>query len=116
MNRDTRIAWLSGYKGLIDQAYDAVVKLLTSDYMMPDETGDRRSRELTRVRQIFVPELILRLHVMLYASREHVPENLKRALELANIIADSMHKLYDDFLHLDGEGLGSTLTLCGGRR
>jgi nuclear pore complex protein Nup107 len=74
MNRDTRAAWLSDYKGLMDQAYDAVVKLLTSDWMMGDETGDRRSRELTRVRQIYVPELILRLHVMLYASREHVPE------------------------------------------
>ncbi|KAG1856995.1 nuclear pore protein 84/107 [Suillus subalutaceus] len=109
MNRDTRAAWLSDYKGLMDQAYDAVVKLLTSDWMMPDETGDRRSRELTRVRQIYVPELILRLHVMLYASREHVPENLKRALELANVVADSRYKLYDDFLHLDGRRLGEYL-------
>ncbi|KAG2337813.1 hypothetical protein BDR05DRAFT_969831 [Suillus weaverae] len=74
-----------------------------------DETGYQRSRELTRVRQIFAPELILRLHVMLYASREHVPENLKRALELANIFADSMYKLYDDFLHLDGRRLGEHL-------
>ncbi|KAG1763900.1 107-domain-containing protein [Suillus placidus] len=98
MNRDNRAAWLSDYKGLIDQAYDAVVKLLTSDCMMPDETGDRRSRELTRVRQIFVPELILRLYVMLYAFREHVPENLKRASELANIVADFMYKLYDEFM------------------
>jgi nuclear pore complex protein Nup107 len=74
MNRDTRAAWLSDYKGLMDQAYDAVVKLLTSDWMMPDVTGDYRSRELMRCRQIYIPELILRLHVMLYASREHVPE------------------------------------------
>ncbi|KAG1773373.1 hypothetical protein EV702DRAFT_1181131 [Suillus placidus] len=50
------------------------------------------------VRQIFVPELILRLHVMLYASREHVPENLKRALELANIVVDSMYKLLGEYL------------------
>ncbi|KAG1769094.1 hypothetical protein EV702DRAFT_1143159 [Suillus placidus] len=50
MNRDTRAAWLSDCQGLIDHAYDAVVKLLiTSDWMMPDETGDRRSRKLTRV-------------------------------------------------------------------
>ncbi|KAG1774056.1 hypothetical protein EV702DRAFT_1128128 [Suillus placidus] len=41
---------------------------------------------------------------MFYASREHVPENLKRALELANIVADSMYKLYDDFLHLNRLG------------
>ncbi|KAG1769941.1 hypothetical protein EV702DRAFT_1140296 [Suillus placidus] len=66
MNRDTRAAWLSNYEGFIDQAYDTVVKLLTSDWMMPDQTGDRCSHELTRVRQTYVPELILRLHVMLY--------------------------------------------------
>ncbi|KAG1854581.1 107-domain-containing protein [Suillus subluteus] len=94
MNRDTKAAWLSDYKGLMYQAYDAVVKLLTSDWMMPDETGGRRSRELTRVRQIYVPELIL---------------NLKRALELANIVADWRYKLYDDFLHLDGRRLGEYL-------
>ncbi|KAG1841563.1 hypothetical protein DFJ58DRAFT_718154 [Suillus subalutaceus] len=105
MNRDTRAAWLSDYKGLMDQAYDAVVKLLTSDWMMPDGTGERRSRELTRVRQIYVPELILRLHVMLYASRE----NLKRALELADIVVDSRYKLHDDFLHLDGRRFGEYL-------
>ncbi|KAG2344745.1 hypothetical protein BDR05DRAFT_999112 [Suillus weaverae] len=35
--------------------------------------------------------------------------NLKRALELANIVADSMYKLYDDFLHLDGRRLGEYL-------
>lgn len=69
-----KVAWLSDYKGLIDQAYDAVVKLLTFDWMVPDETGDRRFRELTRARQIYVPELILRQHIMLYASQEYVPE------------------------------------------
>ncbi|KAG2120272.1 hypothetical protein DEU56DRAFT_835634 [Suillus clintonianus] len=51
MNRNTRAAWL------IEQAYNAVVKLLTSDWMMPGETGDRCSRELTRTRQIYLPEL-----------------------------------------------------------
>jgi nuclear pore complex protein Nup107 len=73
MNRGTRAAWLSDYKGIIDQAYNAIVKLLTSDWMMEDGTGDWHSHELTWIRQIYIPELILRLHVMLYASREHVP-------------------------------------------
>ncbi|KAG1807267.1 uncharacterized protein BJ212DRAFT_1580377 [Suillus subaureus] len=72
-------AWLSDYRGLIDQAYDAVVKPLTSDWMMPNETGDRR------------------------------PASLKRALELASIVEDSGYKLYNDFLHLDGRRLGEYL-------
>ncbi|KAG1805835.1 uncharacterized protein BJ212DRAFT_1303898 [Suillus subaureus] len=109
MNQDTRVAWLSDYKGLLDQVYDAIIKLLTSDWMMPDETGDRHSRKLTQVWQIYVPELILQLHIMLCTSRE----NLKRVLELVNIVVDSRYKLYDDFLHLNGQRLGEYLgTVC----
>jgi hypothetical protein len=34
MNWDTRTAWLSDYKEFTKQAYDAIVKLLTSGWMM----------------------------------------------------------------------------------
>ncbi|KAH7921000.1 nuclear pore protein 84/107 [Leucogyrophana mollusca] len=113
MNKDTRVAWLNDYKGLIDQAHDSIIKLLTSDWMLPDLSntgGDRRQREMNRIRQIYIPELIIRLHIMLFASREHIPENLKRALQLANIVADSRYKLYNDFLlSQDGRKLGEYL-------
>ncbi|KAF9221187.1 hypothetical protein BS17DRAFT_846289 [Gyrodon lividus] len=111
MNKDTRIAWLNDYKCLIDQAYESIVKLLTSDWMLPEQSsnGDRRQREMSRIRQIYIPELILRLHVMLYSSRKHIPGNLKVALELVNIVADARYKLYDDFLHQDGRRLGEYL-------
>ncbi len=36
--------------------------------------ADRRARELARIRQLFVPELILRLHTLLVSSRTHIPE------------------------------------------
>ncbi|KAI9454791.1 nuclear pore protein 84/107 [Boletus coccyginus] len=111
MNKDTRGAWLKDYKGLIDQAYESIVKLLTSDWMLPDQSNpaDRGHREMLRIRQIYIPELILRLHVMLYSSREHIPGNLKVALGLVNIVADSRYKLYDDFLHPDGRRLAEYL-------
>ncbi|KIO00919.1 hypothetical protein M404DRAFT_744982 [Pisolithus tinctorius Marx 270] len=113
MNKDTRAEWLRDYKELIEQCYEAIVKLLTEDWMLPEQTADggvdRRHLEMLRVRQIYVPELILRLHVMLYTSREHIPGNLCVALELANIVADSRYKLYDDFLQPDGRRLGEYL-------
>ncbi|KAG8215686.1 nuclear pore complex protein [Butyriboletus roseoflavus] len=111
MNKDTRIAWLKDYKGLIDHAYESIVKLLTSDWMLPDQSNpaDRRHHEMQRIRQIYIPELILRLHVVLYSSREHITGNLKIALELVNIVADSRYKLYDDFLHPDGRRLAEYL-------
>ena len=33
-----------------------------------------RSRDILRIRQIFVPELIMRLHTTLFKSRERIPE------------------------------------------
>jgi hypothetical protein len=35
--------------------------------------------------------------------------NLKRALELANVVADSRYKLYEDFAHAEGRRLGDYL-------
>ncbi|KAG2337787.1 hypothetical protein BDR05DRAFT_1004738 [Suillus weaverae] len=102
----TGAAWSSDYKGLIDQAYDAIVKLLTSDWMMPDETGDRRSRELSRA---YTATARHALRLSRACPRVSMSSNLKRALELANIVADSMYKLYVDFLHLDGRRLGEYL-------
>ena len=125
------------FKGLIDQVYDRVVKLLTTEWLVSDVDlvvegyclfftvigflvywflfSARRQFELIRIRQIYVPELILRLHYMLFMSM--IPEyvvyslcfkkkllnvasfffsiflffsrNLNRALQLVNIVADS---------------------------
>lgn len=103
-----------------------------------------------RIRRIYVPELIIRIHAMLTASRSKIPEsvshlicrpkdhslsdltsstslshtffyhrNLKHALELVNVVADSRYKLYDDFSGEDGRRLGDYLSavrqavLCG---
>ncbi|KAF8836112.1 nuclear pore protein 84/107 [Paxillus ammoniavirescens] len=111
MNKDTRITWLNDYKGLIDEAYKSIVKLLTHDWMLPEQSSnsDGRHREMSRIRQIYIPELILRLHVMLFSSRGHIPGNLKVALELVNIVADARYKLYDDFLQQDGRRLAEYL-------
>ncbi|KAJ7184429.1 nuclear pore protein 84/107 [Mycena filopes] len=112
MNRNTRAAWLEDYRSLVDQAHDQITKLLTSEWLVSDVEeggGNRRRRELIRIRQIYVPELIIRLHFLLFASRPQFPENLKRALELANVVADSRYKLYEDFVNEDGRRLGDYL-------
>jgi nuclear pore complex protein Nup107 len=94
------------------------MKLFTTEWLVSDVSrvdGDRRRREFIRVRQIFIPELVIRLHNILYESRTRAPKcvertqprfvlcltcfcrNLTRCFELANIVADSKHKLYEDF-------------------
>ncbi|KNZ76179.1 Nuclear pore complex protein [Termitomyces sp. J132] len=112
MNRDTRLAWLDDYRGLIDRAHERITKLLESEWLVTDvETpgGNRRRRELIRVRQIYVPELIIRLHSLLVGSRHHIKENLSRALHLVNTVADLRYKLYEDFVNEDGRRLDDYL-------
>ncbi len=36
MNKETRASWLSDYKGLIEQAREDTIKLLTTDWLMTD--------------------------------------------------------------------------------
>ncbi|PFH53633.1 hypothetical protein AMATHDRAFT_79092 [Amanita thiersii Skay4041] len=109
-SRETRTAWLADYKSLIDQAAEQVTRLLTAEWLVVDSDdgsqasnsyGGKRRQELIRIRRIFIPELVIRLHSQLFASRRWFPENLKRALQLANIVADSRYKLHEDFLGMD---------------
>ncbi|KAF6745641.1 nuclear pore complex protein [Ephemerocybe angulata] len=114
LSKDERAGWLSQYRNSIDQAHEQVTTLLTTEWLVPNETevklADRRTRELLRIRQLYIPEIIFRLHFILINSRQWIPENLKRALKLADIVADSRYKLYDDFVKPDGpERLGKYL-------
>jgi len=127
--KDAKVAWFNEYKGMVDEAYEKTVKLFTTEWLVSDVSrvdGDRRRRELIRVRQIFIPELVIRLHSILYESRTRIPKcvrtdqsffvcltwpfrNLTRSFELTNIVADSKHKLYEDFVGGNGVRLGEYL-------
>lgn len=102
-------------------------------------TAAKRARDLVRIRQIYIPELIVRLHATLVNSRSRLPEyvfriytstyhppscyfttlrmltsrypgrNLKHALSLVNVVADSRYRLYDDFSSQVGRRLGDYL-------
>ncbi|GAW01814.1 nuclear pore complex protein [Lentinula edodes] len=112
MNRDTRNAWLQDYKLLIDQGHEQIVKLLTSEWLVNDvenTAGDARRRALIRIRQIYIPELVIRLHSTLFTSRFRFPDNLKLLLKLVNIVADSRYKLYEDFFSDSGARLDDYL-------
>ena len=100
--------------------------LCTSSLIGQHPAADRRVRELARIRQLFVPELILRLHTLLVSSRTHLPEcvvtsvpalfalsslpiwfisNMQHALCLANIVADSRYMLFTEFAGENGRRL-----------
>ncbi|EIN06492.1 nuclear pore protein 84/107 [Punctularia strigosozonata HHB-11173 SS5] len=112
MSRDLRTTWMSDYKAIVEQAREQFLKLLTTEWLVSnvlDTQGDRRRRDLIRIRQIYVPDLILRLHAILFNSRHEIPTNLKHALQLAITVADSRYKLYEDFTSQPGRRLGDYL-------
>jgi nuclear pore complex protein Nup107 len=76
----------------------------------------RRERELDRIRRIYIPELILRLHNVLLDSRHRIPEyvcylqfkkphahtgggyrSMRHVLDLVNIVADARYGLHEVF-------------------
>jgi len=107
-SRDARLTWLKDYGALVSSAREQILKLLTTDWLVPEgdvPAADRRARELARIRQLFVPELILRLHTLLVSSRTHIPNNVRHALHLANIVADSRYMLFTEFAGENGRRL-----------
>ncbi len=119
-----------GFQSSINQAKFHIVKLLTSEWLVSEDdpsNADQRTKDLIRIRQIYIPELIIRLHYLLFNSRQLFPEyvpsflpsispaklflirSMKQTLELVNIVADSRYKLYSDFANEDGRRLGDYL-------
>ncbi|KAK7060258.1 Nucleoporin nup84 [Paramarasmius palmivorus] len=123
MSRDTKQAWLEDYKAFLSSFGARPLITFAADARQPGERANHKAidlrvagngrrngwKELIRIRQIYVPELIIRLHFILFNSRHKFPENLKMALKLANTIADSRYKLYEDFVNENGKRLGDYL-------
>ncbi|KAG8724644.1 Nucleoporin nup84 [Ceratobasidium sp. 395] len=99
-------AWEKEYKAALDEYYEATVQVLITywlelEYADPNERKRERV-EQSRIRQIYVPEMILQLHHALYMSRDIFPANLRRALQLPNIVADARYGLFKDFISASG--------------
>lgn len=74
-----------------------------------DPPTERRLIEVARIRQIYIPELVFRLHAMLYASRGVLPHALGAAIRLPLLVADERYKLYLDLVSGDENRIGAYL-------
>lgn len=63
--------------------------------------GSQRKKELRRIRQIFVPDLVMRLHKRLVDDRHRFPQLLQEALDLTKIVASEEYHVYEEFLGRD---------------
>ncbi|OAV92341.1 hypothetical protein PTTG_02260 [Puccinia triticina 1-1 BBBD Race 1] len=97
-----------------DLLYKAVVRILSSEWLQDirfgmqqsimdeqEQTSDRRIAELNLIRNIYIPELVFRLHGALVDSGTFIVTNLRRALELATLVASESYKNYAEFLPIN---------------
>jgi nuclear pore complex protein Nup107 len=100
--------WRKALLGAVDKAHAETCALLTSGWLrfgvsLASSRGTNRRKELRRIRQIFVPDLVLRLHHRLVDNRIHLPDArlLQRALDLTKLVAAEEYHVYEEFLGRD---------------
>ncbi|KAJ1940561.1 Nucleoporin nup84 [Linderina macrospora] len=73
---------------------ESTLQIDTSAGGSQDAELQMRVTELAQLRALYVPEVVFRLHAVLYDSRVAVPKNLSRSLELAQMVADESAGIY----------------------
>ncbi|KAJ1733234.1 Nucleoporin nup84 [Coemansia biformis] len=102
--------WLEWREGLSLATDRAVLmfrdRLLEVDWLSPqslllesepdeaDVATRQRASELSRLRAIYIPEAVFRLHSILFDARRALPQNLQRSLDLAQLVADESLGIY----------------------
>ncbi|KAF8530254.1 nuclear pore protein 84/107 [Hysterangium stoloniferum] len=112
-NAQSRQGDTERYGASLRKAREQILDLLTNSWLQTEQITEDidniRSAELMRIREMYVPELIIRLHRALYESRRLVPHHIKSALLLANTVSDSRFELYEAFQNPHGNRLGEYL-------
>ncbi|UZJ51384.1 hypothetical protein CBS101457_000704 [Exobasidium rhododendri] len=99
--------WVKGLGGVVELTETSMMEILQMDWLKLEFADtenihmERRRMELSKIRQMYIPELVLRLHFMLYEVRDVLPQYLTNAILLPDLIADESHKLYLDFVTHD---------------
>ncbi|KAG9025328.1 Nucleoporin nup84 [Tulasnella sp. JGI-2019a] len=101
--------WKAEFAGHIDHTYELGKDFLTRNWL--DVSGsdtvldDTHLLELDRIRKIYIPEVVIQLNITLYGSRDFLPRNLNRAMDLVPIVADGRYNVYSTFGSPEGNRL-----------
>ncbi|RKP04442.1 nuclear pore protein 84/107, partial [Thamnocephalis sphaerospora] len=86
--------------------------LLTAEWLafgQPDEEAttdatemnidvDKRKYECGRVRELYLTEVTVKLHMVLYESETILPGSMRKSLELGNLVASNDYRLHIEFV------------------
>lgn len=97
----------------VDAVYKAALDLLKEHWLeLPPGVADQqRAQLLLRIRSVYIPDIVLRLHGLFVDTRQVVPHSLERALKLPNLVVDEEYRLYAEFLAGSGNRLRPYLSL-----
>ncbi|KAJ2568955.1 Nucleoporin nup84 [Coemansia sp. RSA 1813] len=87
-NRILDVDWLGSPLGLDSTTADDM------DTSGDDAQLQERLQELECLRELYIPETVFRLHSILFETRDALPKNLKRSLDLAQLVADESLGIY----------------------
>ncbi|KAA1083694.1 Nucleoporin nup84 [Puccinia graminis f. sp. tritici] len=112
-------AFTQALEEMCDHLYTAVTAILSSEWLQDirfnptenmdeqEQAADRRVAELNLIRNIYIPELVFRLHGALVESGDYIVTNLRRALDLATLVANESYKNYVEFMPLNQQELST---------
>jgi nuclear pore complex protein Nup107 len=102
--RSELLNWTKGLDAIVDEARIAILQILQMDWIkfttstMLDAATEQRLSQLASIRQKYIPEMVTRLHTMLYDVHEVLPHTLAAVIQIPVLVADERHKLYLDFI------------------
>ncbi|KAN0063900.1 Nucleoporin nup84 [Thecaphora frezii] len=101
-----RLNWNKALALVVEKSRRLDLELLQMDWLkldfaVEDVDAERRLDELDRIRHIYIPETVFRLHEMLVQSAEVMRHHLGAAIKLSELVADERYKIYLDFITRD---------------
>jgi nuclear pore complex protein Nup107 len=59
---------------------------------------EQELQELDLLREMYIPEILFQLHTVLYVTRNHLPTNCEKSLQLCNLMVDERFQCYKEVM------------------
>ncbi|TIC27779.1 nuclear pore protein 84/107 [Wallemia mellicola] len=110
-------AWSDQVEALTHIVKEKTMDIFTTEWMrLGADAHEKRVAELERIREIYIPELVHRLHSSLYSAKSIHIRYIDEALNLANTVADERYRIYLEFVRrstsLSKKGVAGSNTLA----
>ena len=91
--------WSDQIETLTHIMKEKTIELFQTEWLrLGEEVNDKRQEELENIRQIYIPELVHRLHIILYEAKSIKVDYIDQSLDLSNIVADERYRIYLEFV------------------